>query len=534
MDLKKEFLLELSNIRPATEFVRDVIKQYKCTNRENIWAQLFTEETMVYWAKMAAAGNPLKIAFHKRFKTISLSMSFVGAPANPLAISEGQDLPEEDLIGSNILIGLSHATYTYKNGCNKITYTIKQTAVNPALAIGGALIGGILCGLLLNRFLPALGPIVSGSFLTPVSQAFFGLLNGMVAPLLFVSVIASIFNMENLAQMKRIFGTLLAWFMGITVAAAIIAVAATLFYFPITASLGTASGGSTWGKIVEMLFGIIPVNVISPFLEGNTLQIIFLAIISGMVMLTLKGRFPVITDFVTEINLLLSTLLDAIVSLMPWVVFISIFNMALSGEAASLLGTFAPILLILLCYLILLVLVLLSVAIMEKMNPLTYLKTIGPVLMIAMATASSSATFSNHEMTGIIKQNIRDYVVKFAIPVGALFSKPFAVPPMIIISLFVGGFYQVPFAMTDLYPLALLCIILSIAVPPTPGMGSFLFTVIFTWFGIPMEGLAMALTIDIFLDYIITPGNVLTINASMLHIETGLKKLDRITNKAGR
>ena len=94
---------------------------------------------------------------------------------------------------------------------------------------------------------------------------------------------------------------------------------------------------------------------------------------------------------------------------------------------------------------------------------------------------------------------------------------------MIIISLFVGGFYHVPFSIADLYPLTLLCIILSIAVPPSPGMGSFLFTVIFTRFGIPMEGLAMAVTIIIFLDYIVTPCNVLTINASMLHIEQRLK-----------
>jgi len=61
-------------------------------------------------------------------------------------------------------------------------------------------------------------------------------------------------------------------------------------------------------------------------------------------------------------------------------------------------------------------------------------------------------------------------------------------------------------------------------VPPTQGMGPFLFTVVFKRFGIPLEGLAMAASLFILFDYLITTGNVFSINISMLHTEHRLRK----------
>ena len=51
---KKDFKLEIASIEVAASFVRNLLKQYKCTNRDIIQAELFTEETIVYWAKAAA------------------------------------------------------------------------------------------------------------------------------------------------------------------------------------------------------------------------------------------------------------------------------------------------------------------------------------------------------------------------------------------------------------------------------------------------------------------------------------------------
>jgi Na+/H+-dicarboxylate symporter len=529
---KKDFRLEIANIEAATNFVRGLLKKYKCASRDMIQAELFTEETIVYWAKAAAAGDTFQIELRKRFKTITISLSHRGAPSNPLSPSDVDADDEFSFIGQNILIGLSTVTYSYENGCNLVTFTLKEKGLNPVAAIALALIAAIICGLTVNRFAPAMQAILPASILTPLSNAFFGLLNAIVIPFLFVSVIASIFNMENIAQMKRIFRILFSWFVGITAVSGVIAVLAGMIYFPLQGGSVAGASEGICTQIAKMLFDIVPTNIFKSFLDGNTLQTIFLAVIMGIAMLTLKGRFPVLTGVITELNLVLSTLLDAVCSLMPWVIFICIFNMLLSGDGRALLSSLGVVVLICVCSVVITLLCLLSIVVIEKKNPLGYIKTIGSILLIAVSTASSSATFAPHTMIATTKQGIRDYLVNFSIPVGALFSKPYVVPALFLMSLFVGHFYGINFGVADIAAMVLLCMIMSVAVPPTQGMGAFLFTVVFKKFGIPLEGLAMAASLFILFDYLMTTGNVFSINISMLHTEHRLRKTnERETTK---
>ncbi len=520
---KKEFKLDISSINEARDFVGNLIGKYKCTERDRILAQLFVEETFLYWSPKLGAQDSVHINVHKRFKTISLTLSCPGIQANPLVLDDNADA-EFDFIGQNILIGLSKISYSYENGHNTITYTIKEKPVNPVLAIAIALAGAALSGVAVNNLAPAVSSCLSKTVLTPLSNAFFGLLNAVVIPFLFISVVASIFNMENIAQMKRVFRILFSWFMGLTVMAAVISGMAGIVFFPVQNGSYTGGGDDVWAQIAKMGFDIIPSNMFQSFLSGNTLQIIFLAVIIGIAMLTLKGRFPVVTDAITECNLILSTLLDAICSLMPWVIYICIFNMLLSRQGGALLGTLNVVVIICACFLLFIMFCLLSIVLIEKENPLGYMKKIGPVLLLALSTASSSTTFAPHTMTAINKQGIRDYLAKFSIPVGALFCKPFVVPVLFIMALFAGKFYMISFSMADILSMLVLCIILSVAVPPTQGMGTFLFTIVFNRYGVPLEGLAMAATIFMLFDYFMTTGNVFSINISMVHTEYRLKQ----------
>ncbi|MDD4803295.1 MAG: cation:dicarboxylase symporter family transporter [Syntrophomonas sp.] len=236
MENKKSLKLEIKNIKSATDFVRDMLKQYKCTDRDIIRAQLFTEETIVYWTEAAAESDTFEINFRKRFKIISLSLTYKGAQSDPLAPpNEEEDESEFGFIGQNILIGLSTVTYNYENGCNVVTFTLKEKAFNPIVSIIFALAAAVICGLAVNRFAPSVRPTLAASLLTPLSSTFFGLLNAIVIPFLFVSVMASIFNMENIAQVKRIFRIIFNWFVGLTVVAAVITVLAGMLYFPLQA-----------------------------------------------------------------------------------------------------------------------------------------------------------------------------------------------------------------------------------------------------------------------------------------------------------
>lgn len=526
METKKILPLNLASLDEANEFVQELLQNYKCDKTDNLRAQLFVEEAIVYWEKNAPENARFELAIQKRFKTITLALNYWGDPENPLTVAETAEDEEFEFnrIGQNILIGLSAVTYSYEKGCNNVSYTLKQKPLNPALTTAIALVAAIISGLALQAIAPALGKQIGTTILTPLSGTFFGFLNAIVIPVLFFSALGSIFNMDNLSQMKRIFRLLLTWSVAIILLASAISLGvAQVSLMGQTTSATQGGSGDLWNQIGEMVFGIIPTNILQPFLDGNTLQIMFLAIIGGIVMLTLKGRFPSITKIVTECNLIFSTILDAICALMPWVVFISILNMMVSGQGTALLGAFNLLALLVVTILIIDLVMLLSVAVYEKISPLEYLKTAAPFLLIAFSTASSSAAFASHTATALGKQKIRDYVVHFSIPVGVLFNKQDAIPMLLLTALFVGNIYGIAFTLPDLIPVVILCMILSVAVPPSPGMGAFLFTIVFNLLGIPLEGLALAVTIAIFIDYPATASNVMTTNIGMLHTEHRLK-----------
>lgn len=527
MEQKKTLLLSLASLDEANEFVQEMLRNYKCPKSDSIRAQLFVEEAIVYWQKEAGKNEIFELSIKKRFKTITLALNYRGEPKDPLITSELSEDEESEFnrIGQNILIGLSSVTYSYENGSNNISYTLKQKPLNPALTTAIAFVSAILCGLVFQAAAPVLGKVFGTTILTPISSTFFGFLNAIVIPVLFFSAIGSIFNMDNLAQMKQIFRLLLTWTtIIIFVSSAISLLVAQIFLLGEAPTQTQNVSGDLWQQIGAMIFGIIPTNIIQPFLDGNTLQIMFLAIVTGIVMLTLQGRFPSITRIITESNLIFSTILDAVCTLMPLVVFISILNMMVSGEGIALLGAFRLVALILVSYLIINLIILASVAIIEKITPLDYLKTAAPFLLVAMSTASSSATFASHTAAALGKQKIRDYIVHFSIPVGVLFNKQDAIPLLILTSPFVGQIYGINFTIAEMIPVVVLCMILSVAVPPSPGMGAFIFTIVFNLLGIPLEGLALAVTIAIFMDYPATASNIMITNIGMLHTEHWLKK----------
>ena len=168
MQWKKEFGLELMNIENVTDSLRDILKKCKCTDRDIVRAQLFTEETILFWSKAASVGDTFQIEIRKRLKTISLILSCKGMQADPLAKSDSEADEEFNFIGQNILIGLSTVTYNYEKGCNIVAFTIKGKGINPVVSLVFALVAAVICGLAVQSAVPDFASVLSTSLLTPL------------------------------------------------------------------------------------------------------------------------------------------------------------------------------------------------------------------------------------------------------------------------------------------------------------------------------------------------------------------------------
>ena len=87
---------------------------------------------------------------------------------------------------------------------------------------------------------------------------------------------------------------------------------------------------------MELVFGIVPTNLFDPFVTGNALQIIFIAIMIGLAMLTLSTRVNGIFSMVEQVTAIIQTIMAGLSSMMPILIF-TLFT----GMITNLLVAFA-------------------------------------------------------------------------------------------------------------------------------------------------------------------------------------------------
>ncbi|MBX9853602.1 MAG: cation:dicarboxylase symporter family transporter [Cytophagaceae bacterium] len=149
-----------------------------------------------------------------------------------------------------------------------------------------AIIGGILLGL----FEP-----VTAQKTKILSDLFIRMIKMVIAPLIFLTVILGIAGLQDLKKAGRIGIKAILYFEIITTLALIIGLVVVNIVKPgegidtRTLQLNAEEISKYTGKGSEsFIYKIIPTNIISPFVEGEILQVLFLAILTGFALAVLK------------------------------------------------------------------------------------------------------------------------------------------------------------------------------------------------------------------------------------------------------
>ena len=92
-----------------------------------------------------------------------------------------------------------------------------------------------------------------------------------------------------------------------------------------------------------MVLDIIPSNLFTPFSRGNTLQILFIAIIIGVTMLLIGKETQAIEEITEQLGNIVNGIMSFITKLVPFFIFGSLFNIIVAGESHTLkAGAAAP------------------------------------------------------------------------------------------------------------------------------------------------------------------------------------------------
>ena len=523
-----KYELNLTNIDEASKTVTDFLSNEKVASKEVQRIRLSVEEILLKYLDSLNSGTSFEIVTAKRFRTLKIELVIAGDSIDPFADDDGGGTILNNLLSN---FGLA-PTWRYKNGKNIITFTAKkQKKLSQILQIGIAILAAIVFGGLCLILPDGVSTFITSDLVTPVFNTFMGLLSAISGPIIFLSVVWGICGIGDMATFGKIGKKMIGRFLlvSIIVGAAMTVLFALMFQ---TSAIGGAA--FEFSDLYEMILDIIPSNLFAPFIEGNSLQIIFIAIIVGLTMLFLGNRIPIMINVVDQLNVVMQTIMSAVSSFILFFVFGSIFNMIVGGNLLSVAKSYKLILVMLLGDLVLMAAYLLLVSVRKKVAPTVLLKKLMPTYIIGLTTASAVAAYQTNISTCEKKLGIDKKLIDIGIPLGQVIFMPGAIVLFVAAAFGMAETYGVAITPIWMLTVFIISVILAIAAPPVPGAALTCYTILFMQLGIPTEAIAVVIALNVILEFVATAVNLFCLQTELVELSGSLQtlKTDVLRNKS--
>lgn len=362
---------------------------------------------------------------------------------------------------------------------------IYRILTNTALHVLVAIITGILVG----HFYPA-----TGVKMEIVGKSFVNIIKVFIVPIIFLTIVLGISSMGDLKKVGRIGIKSLIYFEVVTTFALTLGLLVAHYLKPGDIDLAglTAKDASQYTQNPQAF------SWLNFFLSNLTLQVLVIALISGIVISNLKQRGKIVVS--------LETISHYVFKVLKWVMYIAPIG-AFGGMAFAVgkfgIATLLPLGKLLLCVYITMALFIFLIlgAILKyyKVSILTFLKQIKEELLIVLGTSSSEAALPSL-MNKLEKMGCSKSVVGLVVPTGYSFNLDGTSIYLSMAVIFIAQLYKVDLSIAEMASIIGILMLTSKGAAGVTGSGFIVLASTLTAIHkIPVEGLAFLLGVDKFM-----------------------------------
>ena len=458
------------------------------------------------------AAVPVVLRMSRRFISTTVTLEIGGKEYNVYS-----DEDNDSVLGKSVLraLGLS-PDYSYKKQTNAYAFRVKGRRFNPVLSLCISLVFALVVSTLGFLLPEAFRITILDVLLTPLYDTFINALTCLAGPMIFLSVAWGIYGIGDASTLKRIGKKLISRYTGTVFIATALAAVLLLPVFRLNYT-SSAGGVNEMSSILSMLLGIVPKDIFSPFTDGNTMQIIFLAIVIGIAMLMLGRKTDAVAKAVEQINYIVQLLIEAISKLVPYFIFIVLVRMIWSDDIKTIMGVGKLFAVFVAAMIVLNIAAVCVCSIGNKVKPSVLIRKGIPTLIVGLTTASSAAAFGINMNACRNKLGIDERICSFGIPLGMVTFKPSTAVSYVIVSMFFAEMFGVSVSVSWIIIAVITSFVLAIATPPIPGGAMTAYTVLFAQLGIPPEALAIALACDALFDFVLTGSDQFQLPMALLN-----------------
>ena len=518
---RQELSLTNSNIDSISESLAEWMKSGKEKSKLILRARLTLEELLISTQKHFGEEHTVTVHYGKRLGKRFFKVVYGGESFNPYSAEEEYGEWANRLLTNYDAV----PAWNYSHDKNEIVITFGTTSLKPEVLLILSLVMAIGMGLMKPLFHSASITKISEYVLQPLSGIFVSLLNTFAVILIFLSVLSGICGIGNTGDLTKFGKAIISRFF--LVSSAAIGIGIILLYPFYRLPFGELGDNSQIKSIIDNIIQIFPSDPISPFKDRNMLQVIFMAAVIGIVILAGGNRFPRTRGLVFEFNDISIKIVSLVCRFLPIYIFSTLTLMFWKHGFDTVTKLWKPIVIYICLVNLYMVFKVVYTSIKFKANPLKIFSKVLPIFLIGITTASSMAAFSKVLDVDENKLGVTPEVTRFGVPIGNLLCVPTTGTAIVSIIYYLTDSYGMTINISWFIILWIMTVIFAMSIPPVSGGPLVCLGVIMTRFGLPAEGLALAGTLSIILDFFDAATRVVTSQMDLCLAADKLGKLDK-------
>ena len=363
----------------------------------------------------------------------------------------------------------------------------------------------IVAGILLGHFFPEFG-----ESLKPLGEAFIKMVKMIIAPVIFLTVVTGIAGMKNLGSVGRVTGKAMIYFLTFSTLALVVGLIVGNVIQPghglnidpstlHSTKVDEYAAKAHESTITGFLMNIIPDTLVSPFVSGQILQVLFVAVLFGLALAKSGDLGRPITDFLQQLTNPVFTLVSMLMKFAPIGAFgamaftIGAYGISSIGNLMLLIATFY------ITALLFVIVILGAVARYNGFSIIDLIRYIKDELWLVLGTSSSEAALPSL-MAKMEKAGCEKSVVGLVIPTGYSFNLDGTNIYMTLAALFIAQACNIELTLTQQVTILLVAMLSSKGAAGITGAGFITLAATLSVIpAIPVAGMALILGIDRFM-----------------------------------
>lgn len=386
-----------------------------------------------------------------------------------------------------------------------------------------AMLIGLVCGLILNftglNETSVVKQWLTGGLFSFLGQIFIRGIKMLVVPLVFFSIAAGTASMTDIRKLGRVGSRIMIFYMSTTVIALIIALGVANLINPgigfvIPSAFQGLGESHTSLSMLQTLIQIVPDNPIASMAEGNMLQVIFFAVLTGIALTLIRKRksdqFDSIGQIIEKSGDLMLEMVSLVMRLLAPIGVFGLLAKAFTEMGFDLMFPLLKYMLAIIASLLIHVTITYPglLLIFSRLNPWVFFQKFFSTMVVAFSTSSSNATLPVTLETTEKKLGVKKEIAAFTIPLGATINMDGTAIMQGVATVFIAQISGIHLTMLQYVTVIFMALLASIGTAGVPGVGLVMLIMVLDSVGLKAEYIGLIMGIDRILDMMRTAVNV--------------------------